>query len=78
LLWSEAANSGWGATVNGKKVARSDAFGWTNAFALDQHAPVHVKYSGNALVGLARFAEVLLWIGLVVVWFRTRRRRVRA
>jgi hypothetical protein len=75
LLWSEAANSGWSATVNGQKVARSAAFGWTNAFALDRHAVVKVKYSGNGIVALARVAEILLWIGVIVVWFRTRRGR---
>ena len=75
LLWSEAANSGWSASVNGRKVARSDAFGWTNAFALDDHAPVHVQYSGSSVTAAARFVEVLLWIGVVVVWFRTRRGR---
>ena len=75
LLWSEAANSGWSATVNGQKVVRRDAFGWTNAFALDRHAAVNVKYSGSGVVALARVAEILLWLGVVVVWFRTRRRR---
>ncbi len=75
LLWSEAANPGWSATVNGRKVAHSDAFGWTNAFALDNHAPVQVRYSGSSLTTVARFVEILLWIGVVVIWFRTRRRR---
>ena len=29
----------WHASSNGHALARSDAFGWTNAFALDAHAP---------------------------------------
>jgi hypothetical protein len=75
LLWSEAANSHWTATASGHAVARRDAFGWTNAFALDASAPVHVHYSGGSAVSAVRLAEVAVWILLTLVWFATRRRR---
>jgi hypothetical protein len=75
LLWSESANPRWVATVNGRRVARRDAFGWTNAFALDSNAPVHVHYSGTRAVSVARYAEIAIWIGTAALWFATRRRR---
>jgi GT2 family glycosyltransferase len=76
LLWSEAANPNWVATVNGRHVVRRDAFAWTNAFALDAHAPVPVRYAGSGAISVARFAEIAVWIGAVALWFATRRRRV--
>jgi hypothetical protein len=75
-LWSEAANPNWVATVNGRHLVRRDAFAWTNAFALDAHAPVHVRYAGSGAISVARFAEIAVWIGAVALWFATRRRRV--
>ncbi|HEV7524499.1 MAG TPA: glycosyltransferase [Acidimicrobiia bacterium] len=76
LLWSEAADPHWSATANGHAVARHSAFGWTNAFALDGNATVHVHYAGSRVIGIARFAEIFLWIGVLIVWFATRRGRV--
>jgi len=78
LLWSEAASSRWVATANGTGLDRRDAFGWTNAFALPTSARVHVRYAGRGLAPVERFAEIAIWIALVVVWFATRRRRVEA
>ena len=75
LLWSEAANPRWVATANGRRLVRRDAFGWTNAFALDAHAPVHVRYAGTGALSIARFAEIAIWLATAVLWFATRRRR---
>jgi GT2 family glycosyltransferase len=78
LLWSEAASSRWTATADKKPVARRDAFAWTNAFALDAHTPVHVRFSASGALGVARLVEIVLWLGLAVLWFTTRRRRAEA
>ncbi len=75
LLWSEAANSHWVAHADGKTLARRDAFGWTNAFALEANAPVHVHFDGNKSVSALRFVEIAVWIAAVALWFVTRRRR---
>jgi hypothetical protein len=77
LLWSEAANGNWKATVDGDAVARRDAFGWTNAFALNARAPVHVSYDGGGATRLLRYVEILLVLAVAVVWVRTRPRRSR-
>jgi GT2 family glycosyltransferase len=73
LLWAEAANSGWRATLDGKRAPRSDAYGWTNAFTLDRRGRVDLSFSGGPRRLLA-FVELLLWAGVGVVWWRTRRR----
>jgi hypothetical protein len=75
LLWSEAANGNWKASSNGKGAARQDAFGWTNAFALDGNAAVHVHYDGSALVSLVRVAAIVLWLVGLALWILTARRR---
>jgi hypothetical protein len=75
LLWSEAADGGWKASSNGKAVTRQDAFGWTNAFALDGSAPVQVRYHGSALSSLLRGAAIVLWLAAVALWVMTARHR---
>ncbi len=75
MLWSEAADDGWSARADGNDASRSDAFGWTNAFALDTNAPVDVGYDGSTGIRALRGLVVLLWIGAVIAWFVTRRRR---
>jgi GT2 family glycosyltransferase len=74
LLWSEAADSGWHASSDGDTAARRDAFGWTNAFALESKANVSVQYDGSLLGRLLRSFQVVLWVGVAVAWFVTRRR----
>ncbi len=75
LLWSEAANSNWHASVPGPDPQRSNAFNWTNAFQLTGNAPVHVHYDGG-FAPLLRDLEILLWIVALAAWFMTRRARV--
>jgi hypothetical protein len=74
LLWSEAASKQWHATRAGHALARRDAFGLTNAFAVDGKASVAVNYRGNAIGRMLRALQVLLWAGVVGAWFVTRRR----
>jgi hypothetical protein len=74
LLWSEAADAHWTARAGGQPLEHRQAFGWTNAFVLDRHAPVHVHFSGNRLVGASRVAAFALWVVVLVCWFATRRR----
>ncbi len=76
LLWSEAADPNWVATSRGTSLVRRDAFGLTNAFALDASAPVRVRYAGSTLLGWARAAQIALWVVVLAVWFATRRSRI--
>jgi hypothetical protein len=77
LLWAEAANAGWHASASGKRLPRSTAFDWTNAFTLTDRAPVDLHYSAGALPGLLVELEIVAWIVAIVVWRRTRPRRSR-
>lgn len=74
LLWSEAANGRWHATSDGRTLARRDAFGWTNAFTVEAHAPVSVQFRAAVVGRLLRWLEVLCWAAVGAVWFVTRRR----
>jgi GT2 family glycosyltransferase len=78
LLWAEAADAGWKASANGKQLARSKAFDWTNAFALTDRAPVGLRFGAGALPGLLIELEIVAWIVALVVWRRTRTRTRRA
>jgi hypothetical protein len=73
LLWAEGANSGWHASFDGHSAQRTDAFGWTNAFALDRRGHVDISFAGLPRRFFA-LLEMLAWLGVVVAWFRTRRR----
>jgi GT2 family glycosyltransferase len=74
LLWSEAANNGWHASANGTTLARTKAFGATNAFALSSTAPVSVHYHSSGTFAL-RMLELLAWIAVLAAWIITRRAR---
>jgi hypothetical protein len=73
LLWAEAASSGWRAKTDGDNAPRADAFGWTNAFELTEAAPVDLTFAGG-LWRLLLYVELLLWIGVAYVWWRSRAR----
>ena len=74
LLWSEAADANWHASANGSSLARSDAFGWTNAFTVGSSAQVSVRYHGT-LPWLRTLFVLVVWIGAVALWIVTLRRR---
>jgi hypothetical protein len=77
FLWSEAADSGWRAEVDGERASRTDAFGWTNAFALEERGSVELSFSGG--VGrLFVLLQLALWVAAAVFWWRTRSRQTRA
>jgi GT2 family glycosyltransferase len=76
LLWAEAANSGWKATLDGDAASRHDAFGWTNSFDLTGTGSIDLSFSGGAR-RLLVYVELLLWIGAAVVWWRSRARIAR-
>jgi GT2 family glycosyltransferase len=56
----------WHLEVNGNEVARRDAFGWANAFAIDGAGDASLRYDTPMRRHLLLGAQVLLWIG---AWF---------
>jgi len=79
VLWAEAADAGWHARAGGTALTRSEAFDWTNAFALPDNASVGINYRASLARRLLVVLELVLWIVAVVAWQRTRpvRRRSR-
>jgi hypothetical protein len=77
VLWAEAADSGWHASGAGASLDRSVAFDWTNAFALPERASVGIHYRASLLTRLLVLLDVVVWIGALVAWRRTRPPRVR-
>jgi GT2 family glycosyltransferase len=75
LLWSEAASSSWHASSHGRALARTNAFGWTNAFAVDAPGRVAVSHRASSSSRLLLVFEVLVWIAAIGAWFATRRSR---
>jgi len=78
LLWAEAANRGWHARADGRDLARTNAFDWTNAFALPTTASVAIEYRAGALPGLLIDVEIVAWLAAIAIWHQTRRKRRRA
>ena len=78
VLWAEAANEGWHARASGSSLTRSDAFDWTNAFALPERASVGIRFHASLLVRLLVLLDVVIWIVALVAWQRTRPPRARA
>ncbi|HTD50187.1 MAG TPA: hypothetical protein VK771_06285, partial [Acidimicrobiia bacterium] len=78
LLWAEAANPGWHALADGRDLARTDAFDWTNAFAVPTTASVAIRYRAGALPGLLVDVEIVAWLAALAIWYQTRRKRRRS
>jgi len=77
LLWAEAANPGWHASADGRALTRTNAFDWTNAFALPTTASVAIQYRAGAPAGLLIDVEIVAWVAALAIWYQTRRKRRR-
>jgi hypothetical protein len=74
LLWSEAGSDGWHADADGTSLDRTDAFGWTNAFAMPEAAAVDISYQAGALRVVATLFSIFVPLAAAAVLVRTRRR----
>jgi hypothetical protein len=77
VLWAEAADDGWHASASGSALTRTDAYDWTNAFALPERASVGIHYRASVLVRLLVVLDVAGWIVALLAWQRTRSPRTR-
>ncbi len=78
VLWSEAFDGDWSATVAGKTLRHVKPFGWANGFTASERGSVSINYDGQlrryALIAL----QVLLVLAfLVLVWRSSATRRAR-
>ncbi|MGH9151968.1 MAG: hypothetical protein ACRD03_06155, partial [Acidimicrobiales bacterium] len=71
---AEASSPGWRLEVGGRAAPRSEAFGWTNAFASPATGDATLRYRTSPLRYGAVAAELAAWVLVVRHLVRTRRR----
>jgi hypothetical protein len=76
VVWSEAADGGWHGSAGGRALAHREAFGWTNAYAVDATTPVGVHYDGGWARALFGFVCIAAWLAALAAWVLTRPRRL--
>jgi len=74
---SAPSDSGWQLEVDGAAVARTPAFGWANAFAVDRAGTATLGFDTPLTRPLVVAVQALLWLAVVVVAVRRGRRRDR-
>jgi GT2 family glycosyltransferase len=67
----------WSMEVAGRPAPRHDALGWASVFAVDQPGDAHLQVSTPPLERLLRLVQIAVWIGALLVLWRTRARRRR-
>jgi hypothetical protein len=78
VLWSEAFDGDWSATVAGKTFRHVKPFGWANGFTASERGSVSINYDGQLRrYGLISLQVLLVLAFLVVVWRSTATRRAR-
>jgi GT2 family glycosyltransferase len=79
VLWSEAFDGDWSATVEGKTLRHRTPFGWANGFTASERGSVSIDYDGQLRrYGLIALQVLLVLAFLVVVWRSSATRRTRA
>ncbi|HKF92011.1 MAG TPA: glycosyltransferase family 2 protein [Acidimicrobiia bacterium] len=78
VMWSEAFDGDWSATVGGKTLRHVKPFGWSNGFTASERASVSIGY-GDQLrrYGLIAVQVLLVLTFLVVGWRSSATRRAR-
>ncbi len=74
---SAPADDGWHLTVAGESVTRRPAFGWANAFAVDQAGPATLGFDTPLTRPLMVAVQAVLWVLTAVVAIGRGRRRDR-
>ena len=64
VLWSEAFDGDWSATVAGKTLRHVKPFGWANGFTASERGSVSINYDGQ----LRRYALIALQVLLVLAF----------
>lgn len=74
LLVSASADPGWQLRVDGVVMARTEAYGWANQFEASRTGAGRLSYKTSVLRRLATGGQVVLWLLVLAVWRRQRRR----
>jgi hypothetical protein len=69
VLWSEAFDADWSATVGGETLRHVKPFGWANGFTAPERGSVAINYDGQLRrYGLIGVQAALVLTFLVVAW----------
>jgi GT2 family glycosyltransferase len=66
LYLAATAAPDWHLEVDGDEVARRDAFGWANAFSVDQGGDAALRYETPLRRRVLLLGQIVLWVG---AWF---------
>lgn len=78
VLWSEAFDGDWSATVGGKTLRHVKPFGWANGFDATERGSVSIDYGGQLRrYGMIALQTVLVLMFFVVAWRSSASRRAR-
>lgn len=73
ILWGEAFDPDWNASVDGEGLEQFETFGWSNGYE-SPGGSVSLTYGGQAARWLLILAELVVWFIVVILWWRTGRR----
>ena len=74
VLVSQTADDDWQLRIDGVPVARRTDYGWTNLFTTSRAGSATLTYQTPVLHRLASVGQVALWVAVLVVRRRLRRR----
>jgi hypothetical protein len=74
MYLANASSSRWSLKVDGHTAPRTTAFGWANAFSVEQGGQGKLTFKTPVQRYLLLLLQVALWIGAVLLWFRWWRR----
>jgi len=77
VLFSQAYDNAWKATADGRALHHTESFGWANAFDLPGEGTVALAFTDQRSTTLMVAGQALLWLIVLVVGFRGRRRLIR-
>ena len=75
VLWGEAYNGDWKADAAGATLRHVKTFGWANGYVLPKQGSVSVRYHAQWQRWGLLAISVLIWLGVIWRWRRTRVRR---
>lgn len=76
LVFGQAFDPDWDASA-GSTLRHVRGFGWANAYALPERGEVSLKYTKQSTTDLMVAGQAVLWLIVLIVAWRGRRRRVR-
>ncbi|MBA3281872.1 MAG: glycosyltransferase family 2 protein [Acidimicrobiia bacterium] len=76
LLVAATGDANWALRIDGVPMGRSETYGWANQFAATRTGPARLTYDTPVARRLAAGGQAVLWLVVIVVWVRSRRRQV--